>query len=151
MSISATKIIALISLAFLAVMNTGCLSSSALYSLWSASATAPVTFEAEGRGQAEGFWIARFDDVVAATLSAGQALSLELKEKSIQASQAGIHYADLKGKQIKLFIEIRTDTVTSMHIDIGWFGSVGLARLLVRQVVFELYEAGAFLQDWRPT
>lgn len=151
MSVPVKNIVALVIIALLAMINTGCLSSSALYTLGSASAGAPVTFEAEGGGQAEGFWIARFDDVVAATLRAGQALSLELKEESVQDGQATIHYSDQKGKQIKLFIEIRTDTVTSMHIDIGWFGSVGLARLLIRQVVFELYEAGAFLQDWRPT
>lgn len=151
MSISAKKIVALVILAILAMIHAGCLPSTALYTLGSAGTAAPVTFETEGRGQAEGYWIARFDDVIAATLRAGQVLSLELKDKSIQDRQASIRYADQKGKQIKLLIETRTDTVTSMHIDIGWFGSVGLAQLLVRQVVFELHEAGAFLQDWRPT
>jgi hypothetical protein len=147
---SGKNIIVLAVLAFLVVGNKGCLSPMALQVAGSAGAAAPVTFESSGSGKADGFWIARYDDVTAATLRAGQALSLELKEKIIEDDQTALHYVDRKDGNIKLLIERRTDTVTAMRIDVGWFGSVGLGQLLIRQVIFELYEAGAFLQDWRP-
>jgi len=130
--------------------NTGCLSPIALQAVGSAGTAAPVTFQSSGSGKAEGFWIAHFDDVIAATLRAGQALSLELKEKKVEEDQTTLRYSDFKNDKIQLLIERRTDTVTAMRINVGWFGSVGLAQLLIRQVIFELYKADAFLQDWRP-
>jgi len=137
-------------LALLWAGNTGCLSPIALQAVGSAGTAAPVTFQSSGSGKADGFWIARYDDVTAATLRAGRALSLDLKEKIIGDDQTTLHYIDRKDDNIILLIERRTDTVTAMRINVGWFGSVGLAQLLIRQVIFEIYAAGAFLQDWRP-
>ena len=150
MAFSIKKIFLSAVLAFILAGNTGCLSPIALQAVGSAGTAAPVTFHTSGSGEADGFWIARLDDVIEATLRAGHALSLELKDKIVEGDRTILHYIDLKDDKVKLSIERRTDTVTAMHIDIGWFGSPGLAQLLVRQVIFELYEAGAFLQDWRP-
>jgi hypothetical protein len=38
-----------------------------------AGSNAPVVFNNEGGGRGESFWIAKYDDVIAATLRAGEA------------------------------------------------------------------------------
>jgi len=40
-----------------------------------AGSNAPMAFNNEGGGRGESFWIAKYDDVVAATLRAGEVLS----------------------------------------------------------------------------
>jgi len=102
----------------------------------------------EGGGQGESFWIAKYDDVIAATLRAGEALSLELKEKKIENDQTFFRFYDDKNERIDLFIELRTDTMTSIKFKVGWFGSVAFGRLLARQIIFELNKSGSFLEDW---
>ena len=57
-------------------------------------------------------------------------------------------YDDGKANKIKLFIERRTDTLTSIVFDVGWFGSIAFGRLTARQIIAELDQAGAFLEDW---
>ena len=45
---------------------------------------APVAFNNSGGGKGESYWIAQYDDVIAATLRAGKALALELNEEKIE-------------------------------------------------------------------
>ena len=68
----------LITLFIVLVCNVGCLSPMALNSMGAAAGSAPVSFENSGGGQGESCWIANYDDVIDATLRAGDALSLEL-------------------------------------------------------------------------
>jgi hypothetical protein len=138
----------LIVLFFVLVCNVGCLSPVALNTMGTAGSSAPVAFNNEGGGRGESFWIAKYDDVIAATLRAGEALSLELKEKRIENDQTFFRFYDGKRERIDLFIERRTDTMTSIKFKVGWFGSVAFGRLLARQIIFELYESGSFLEDW---
>lgn len=110
----------------------------------------PVVFHDSGRGKGESFWIAKYDDVITAVVSAGKALSLELIEKKIENGKTFFRFYDAKKDGIDLFIERRSDTMTSLKFDVGWFGSAAFGRLMVRQIIDELSDSGDFLEDWTP-
>jgi hypothetical protein len=115
-----------------------------------AAAGAPVSFGNSGGGKGESFWIAIYDDVIAASLRAGEALSLEVKEKQLEKDQAFFRFYDAKKDRIDLFVERRSDTVTSIKFNVGWFGPVALGRLMAGQIIIELNETESFLEDWKP-
>jgi hypothetical protein len=144
------KLSTLITLFIVLVCNVGCLSSMALNSMGAAASGAPVSSGNSGGGQGESFWIAGYDDVIAASLRAGEALSLELINKRLEKDQAFFRFNDAKKEKIDLFIERRSDTVTSIKFDVGWFGSVALGRLMAGQIIIELNETESFLEDWTP-
>ena len=73
------KLSMLTTLLIVLVCNVGCLAPVALNSMGAAAGSAPVSFENSGGGRGESFWIANYDDVIAASLRAGEALALELK------------------------------------------------------------------------
>jgi len=128
--------------------NVGCPAPVILNTMGTAAGSAPVSFNASGGGQGDSFWIAKYDDVVAATLRAGEALSLEIKEKKLEKDKAFFRFHDAKKEKIDLFIERRSDTMTSIKFDVGWFGSVAFGRLMARQIISELDESDSFLEDW---
>ena len=130
------------------VCNVGCPSPFVLNTMGTAASSAPVTFNTSGGGQGESFWIAKYDDVIVATLRAGETLSLEVKEKKLEKDQAFFRFYDAKKERIDLFIERRSDTMTSIKFDVGWFGSVAFGRLMAQQIIFELNESDSFLEDW---
>ena len=67
------------------VCNAGCVASIPLNTMGgTAGSNAPVSFNNEGGGRGESFWLAEYKDVITATLRAGEALSLELKEKRLE-------------------------------------------------------------------
>jgi hypothetical protein len=115
-----------------------------------ASGAFPVAFNMKGGGKSESFWLAGYDDVLSASIRAGEALSLEIKEKRIEEDQAFFSFQEGKGKRVDLLIERRTDTMTSIQFNVGWYGSRALNRLMGRQIILELEEADAFLEDWIP-
>ena len=131
------------------ICNAGCLSPLAINTVGSAGGAAPVASNNLGRGRGETFWIAQYDDVVEAALKAGEVLSLELREKKIEQDQASFRFQDAKAEKIDLLIERRTDTLTYILFDVGWFGSVAFGRLMFHQIIYELDKAGDFLEDWK--
>jgi hypothetical protein len=131
------------------ICNVGCLSPLAINTVGSAGSAAPVAANNIGGGRGETFWIAHYEDVIEAVLQAGEALALELKEKKIEQDQASFCFQDAKAEKIDLLIERRTDTMTHILFDVGWFGSVAFGRLVFQQIISELDEAGDFLEDWK--
>ena len=81
-------------------------------------------------------------------LQAGEDLSLELKEERIERDQAFFRFQDTKAESIDLRIERRTDTMTYILFDVGWFGSVAFGRLVFRQIIYQLGEADDFDKYW---
>jgi len=114
------------------------------------SSGAPVAFKSTGRGQGESTWLARYDDVVQATLRAGQALSLQLEKKAIGPDQSIFHFIDDKGNKLQILVERRTESMTYARFKMGWTGSSTMGRLMARQIVYEMIEAGTFLRNWHP-
>jgi hypothetical protein len=144
------RIFRLIVLFIALTFNVGCLSLIAISTMGTVGSGAPVVFHNSGTGKGESFWIAKYDDVIAATSRAAEALSLELKEKKIEKDQTFFRFCDAKKDSIDLFIERRSDTMTSLKFDVGWFGSATFGRLMVRQIIDELIDSGDFLEDWQP-
>lgn len=138
----------LIALFIALICSAGCLAPISTTQMGRATGSAPVSLNYLGGGEGESFWIAPYDDVIAATLRAAGALSLEVKEKEVEQDQASFRFYDTKNKSIRLFIERRTDTMTSIKFDVGWFGSVAFGRLMARQIIDELNDSGSFLEDW---
>ena len=142
--------IRLIALLGFLICNVGCLSPIAINTIGAAGSGSPVAFNVLGGGKGESYWIAKYDDVTAAALRAGEALSLEVKEKKIETDRTVIRFSDGQDKKIDLVIDRRTDTMTSILFDVGWFGSVAFGRLLANQIIDELKDSKAFLEDWTP-
>ena len=138
----------LITLVVVLFSNIGCLSPIALSTMGTVGSNAPVVSNHLRVGQSESFCIAKYADVIAATLRAGEALSLEVKENKVEKDQAFFRFYDAKKDGIDLFIERRSDTVTSIKFDVGWFGSVAFGHLMARQIVSELNQSESFLEDW---
>ena len=114
------------------------------------SSGVPVAFNSAGRGKGDSAWFARYDDVVQATLDAGQKLSLTLEKKTIGKDQSALKYIDDRGSKLEILIERRTEKVTWARFNVGFFGSTSIGRLMARQIVIEMAEAGKFLRDWHP-
>jgi hypothetical protein len=144
------RIARLILLIIVLTFNVGCLPPLAISTMGTVGSSAPVVYNSSGRGKGESYWIAKYDDVIAATSRAGEALSLELKEKKTENDQTFFRFYDATKERIDLFIERRSDTMTSVKFDVGWFGPVTFGHLVVRQIIDELSDSGKFLEDWTP-
>ena len=99
-------------------------------------------------GRVKSFELARYEDVVEATRRAGEAISLELKEEVNNTDQTTLYYIAGKDEKVKVLIERQTDTLTYIQIDVGFFGSKGLALLMINQIIHEISKSGDYLQDW---
>ena len=132
------------------ICSTGCLTPLAMNTVGAAGSGAPVAFNNAGGGKGETYWIARYDDVTAAAFRAGEVLSLTVKDQNIGEDRTFIRFFDLKENKIDLTIERRTETMTYIMFDVGWYGSITYGRLLANQIIFELQDADAFLEDWTP-
>jgi len=125
----------------------GCAAPLALQGLGGA---VPAAFSSTGSGSGDSAWLAGYDDVVEATLHAGQVLSLEVEKKEIGEDQTVFQFIDGMGKKLDVLIERRTETVTYASFSVGLFGSKTIGQLMVRQIIFELNKEGKFLRDWHP-
>jgi hypothetical protein len=142
------KIVVTPTLIFLLLMSLyGCTAGLAMPGLSSGS---PVAFNATGRGKGDSAWFARYDDIVQATLRAGEKLSFQLKKKNIGKDQSEFKFVDAKGKKIEMLIERRTETLTWARFNVGLLGSTSIGRLMARQIIVEVAEAKDFLRDWHP-
>ena len=99
-------------------------------------------------GRIKSFELARYEDVVEATRRAGEVLSLKLKKEASNAEQSTFKFVDDKNEQVKVTIEPRTDSLTHIQIDVGLFGSKGLALVMINQIVNEIASEGKYLQTW---
>lgn len=113
-----------------------------------AAGSTPVVGQYLDQGEADSFWIARYDDVVQATLRAGETLSLELDHEETGEDHTELHFSDDHDQEIVLIIERRTESVTRVHFDAGSQEFAGFARLLAQQIIQELRNADAFLVNW---
>ena len=125
----------------------GCAAPLALQGLGSAT---PVAFNATGMGTGDSAWLVRYDDVVQATLRAGEVLSLNLEKREIGEDQTVFQYMDGKGKKMNILIERRTETMTYARFSVGLFGSKSMGQLMVRQIILEVKAEGKFIRDGHP-
>ena len=110
--------------------------------------SAPVSFSTEGAGRGESFWLAKYENVVAAAMRTGEALSLQLANKSVEDNQTSLRFIDDKEEWIDLLIERRTETMTSIKFSVGWRGSEAFGRLVARHLIHELTQSESFLEKY---
>jgi hypothetical protein len=91
-TVTSLKALILLTLCIALATCSGCATSAALTPY--VASGAPVIAQYSGRGKAESFWVARYDDVVQATLRAGEKLSLALKEQNIKEDKASLRYVE---------------------------------------------------------
>jgi hypothetical protein len=100
-------------------------------------------------GRIKSYELAHYQDVVEATRRAGEALSLKLQKEATNAEQSIFYYVDDKNQKVKVTIEPRTDTLTHIDIDVGFFGPKGLALVVINQIVTEITREGKYLEEWK--
>lgn len=99
-------------------------------------------------GKVRSYELAHYQDVVEATRRAGEALSLKLQKEATNEEQSTFFYLDDKNDKVKVTVAPRTDTLTHIEIDVGFFGSKGLALVVINQIVTEITREGKYLQEW---
>ena len=141
------KIVVTPTLIFLLLMSLcGCTAGLAMQGL---SSGAPVAFNATGSGKGDSAWYARYDDVVQATLRAGDKLSFQLEENNTGKDRSYFNFVDEKGAKLEILVVRRTGTLTRARFNVG-SGSASIDRLMARQIIVEVAEAKDFLRDWHP-
>lgn len=100
-------------------------------------------------GKVKSYELAHYQDVVETTRRAGEALSLKLQKKATNEEQSTFYYLDDKKEKVKVTIEPLTDTLTYIEIDVGFFGSKGLALVVINQIIHEIASEGKYLEKWK--
>ena len=68
-------------------IGSGCMAPVAFQAVGAIGGASPVALSLVEKGKMESYWVARYADVVDATIRAGQVLSLELLEKKVEAER----------------------------------------------------------------
>ena len=123
----------------------GCTSSLIIGGVSSASSGATSV---SGTGtKVESYQIKDFKIVISATLQAAKTLALNVKKETIDIDRASFRFSDNNDRTVDVILEQRTETMTYIKVDSGWFGPLGMGRLLMRQILAELGASGDSLKD----
>jgi len=131
---------------YLLILVTGCTTATLVTGL--SSAPSGVSYASGLGSKVYSYQIVRYEDAVEATLRAAETLALENKFKDIKENYTQMHYIDEKDCVIDILIERRTAKTTFIQVGAGYFGSRGMSRLMLLQILDEIGEAGNFLEDW---
>lgn len=134
-----------------AVATTGCLFPAAMSTMGALGNDAPVVWNHWGDGQGSRYCMAAYDEVVAAALRAGEALDLTAREKSIGNDRAFIRFTDAAHDRVDITIERRSNTMTVIRFDVGWFGPTAFGRLVDQQIVAGLREPASAAEARPPS
>lgn len=93
--------------------------------------------------------LARYADVNDAVLKARDVLALETRRVIEKEDHVVYFFEEPEGGKMSVYVTYRTDTVTSLEVDVGALGRSDVARLMYAQVMDNLGDADAFLQDWQ--
>lgn len=137
-------------LGVLLMICSGCMAPVAFQAAGAIGGASPVAMNLAEKGKVESYWVARYDDVVAATERAAQVLSLELLEKNTVQDRTSFRYGYSKGQKVQILVQYQTATMTSAQIDYGVAGAAAFANLLGREIAVELHKANAFLESSWP-
>jgi hypothetical protein len=125
-------------LLFVAISAAGCAFPAAVGTMGAVGNDAPVVWSHWGDGQGQRFCLAAYSDVIDAALRAGEALSLAVKERKVEQDQAFLRFTDVENEKVDLYVRRRSNTMTSIKFDVGWFGSIAFGRLVDQQILIEL-------------
>ncbi len=129
------------------IVTSGCTSTLIVGGVSTASSGATSV---SGSGtKVESYQIADYKTVISATLQAAETLALNVKKETIDIDQASFRFADNNDRTVDVTIEQRTETMTYIQVDSGWFGPLGMGRLLMRQILVELGASRDSLEENR--
>ncbi|UCG07131.1 MAG: DUF3568 family protein [Desulfobacterales bacterium] len=131
---------------FFLIMITGCTTATLLTGL--SSAPSGVSYASGFGSTVYSYQIVEYEDAVEAALRAAETLALENKYKDVKGTRADLRYIDEKDGVIDILVERRTAKTTFIQVDAGFFGSKGMSRLMLLQILDEIGEAGDFIEDW---
>jgi len=127
------------------IITNGCTTTLIVGGMSSASSGATSV---SGSGtKVESYQIADYKTVISATLQAAETLALNVKKETIDIDQASFRFSDNNDRRVDVILEQRTETMTYIKVDSGWFGPLGMGRLLMRQILVELGASGDSLED----
>jgi hypothetical protein len=127
------------------IVANGCTSTLIVGGVSSASSGATSV---SGSGtKVESYQIEDFKTVISATLKAAKTLALNVKEETIDIDRASFRFSDNHDRTVDVTIEQRTETMTYIQVDSGWFGPLGMGRLLMRQILAELEASRDSLEE----
>ena len=134
-----------LTLIVLSIVTNGCTSTLIVGGVSSASSGATSV---SGTGtKVESYQIADFKTVINATLQAAKTLALNVEKETIDIDRASFRFSDNSERTVDAILEQRTATMTYIKVDSGWFGPVGMGRLLMRQILAELGISGHYPED----
>jgi hypothetical protein len=128
------------------IFMTGCTTATLVTGL--SNAPSGVSYASGYGSKVYSYQIVRYEDAVEAALRAAETLAFENKFKDIKETRAELRYVDEKDCVIDILIERRSVRTTFIQVDVGFFGSRGMSRLMLLQILDEIGEAGDFLEDW---
>ena len=128
------------------IFMTGCTTATLVTGL--SSAPSGVSYTSGYGSKVYSYQIVRYEDAVEAVLRAAETLALKNKYKDVRETRAELRYIDEKDEAVDILIERRTAKTTFIQVDAGYFGSRGISRLMLLQILGEIGEAGDFLEDW---
>lgn len=127
------------------IVTNGCTSTLIVGGMSTASSGAT---NVSGFGtKVESYQIADYKTVISATLQAAKMLGLNVKKETIDIDRASFRFSDNNDRTVDVILEQRTETMTYIKVDSGWFGPLGMGRLLMRQILAELGASGDSLKD----
>ena len=126
------------------IVTNGCTSTLIVGGMSTASSGATSV---SGSGtKVESYQIADYKTVISATLQAAEKLALKVKKETIDIDRSLFRFSDNKDRAVDVIIEQRTETMTYIKVNSGWFGPLGMGRLLMRQILAELEASGDSLE-----
>jgi hypothetical protein len=125
---------------------TGCTTATLVTGL--SSAPSGVSYASGYGSKVYSYQIVRYEDAVEAALRAAETLAFENKYKDVKETRAELRYIDEKDCVLDILIERRSVRTTFIQVDVGFFGSRGMSRLMLLQILDEIGKAEDFLEDW---
>lgn len=128
------------------IFMTGCTTATLVTGL--SSAPSGVSYASGYGSKVYSYQIVRYEDAVEAALRAAETLAFENKYKDVKEIRAELRYIDEKDCVLDILIERRSVRTTFIQVDVGFFGSRGMSRLMLLQILDEIGKAEDFLEDW---
>jgi hypothetical protein len=116
----------------------GCAGAAASIAVDAAGPAIEKTAELINSGKFEAYEPASFDEAVASVRTAADHLDLRYVREERCKDRLKLVYYDQRKQKIDITLTPRTPRVTSILVEVGWFGAKGMGRLTMRQILHDL-------------
>jgi hypothetical protein len=92
-------------------------------------------------GKADTYANTNWQDTIGAMRRGTDKLGLHPEVEHAHPEQLKVIYQDDRKQEVTITIVRRTETMTEVHVDVGFFGPEGLGRLVLREIAKEMPKA----------